>query len=83
MYPYYVNIIIISYTSKSQGLIILLHTSTHLTDVELERIMKSLVEEQLIVKLLRCFDCINEHDNGYRNNGATSPTNPRPLRFLN
>jgi hypothetical protein len=59
------------------------HTSTHLTDADLERIMKSLVEEQLIVKLLRCFDCMNEHDNEYRNNEATSPTNPRPLLFLN
>jgi hypothetical protein len=59
-------------------------SGSHLSDVELERIMKLIVEEKLIIKLLRCFERMNEPDNEYRHSEATLGINHRQLRsFLN
>ncbi len=53
-------------------------------DVELERVMKLIVEEQLIIKLLRCFERVNEPDSEYRNSGARLQGKHRPVpSFLN
>jgi hypothetical protein len=83
IYPCYINIIIISDASESQTLIILLFTSICLTDVDLERIMRSLIEEHSIVKLLRCFESRNEHGNGYLANDTALSINPRLPRPVN
>jgi hypothetical protein len=54
-----------------------------LRDVELERIMKLIVEEQLIIKLLRCFEHVEPHIE-YRDSGARLQRKHRPLpSFLN